>query len=73
MLRTNPNQNQIDMGTRTEGNRGTNAEGCKFMNGIYFRVGHDGQVIEARNIFGADITRYVDAGAFFGCKTKGGR
>ena len=71
MLRTN--KNQIDMETRTEDNRGTNAEGYKFRNGIYYKMGNDGQVIEARNIFGADITRHVDAGALFGCKTKGCR
>lgn len=42
--------------------------GYEQKHGVYFRMGHDGQVIEARNIFGADITRYVDAGALFGCK-----
>lgn len=60
------------METRTEDNRGTNAEGYKFRNGIYFRMGHDGRVIEARNIFGADITARADINLLFGRKTKGG-
>ena len=46
--------------------------GYEERNGVYFKMGNDGQVIEARNLFGADITRYVDTGAVFGCKTKGG-
>lgn len=60
------------METRTEGNRGTNAEGYKFRNGIYYKMGNDGQVIEARNIFGCDITARADINLLFGCRTKRG-